>query len=100
VLDDYSRKILAWEICSTNKGNDFARVIDLACKSAGVDTEDMPRLVSDRGPALVSEDFNDHLDKIGIYHIYASPYHPQTNGKIERWHKSLKTNVYVTTTIS
>jgi len=55
----------------------------------------MPRLVSERGPALVSEDLNEHLDEIGIYHIYASPYHPQTNGKIEKWHKSLKTNVYV-----
>ena len=95
VLDDYSRKILAWEICSTNKGNDFARVIDLACDKARVNPRDMPRLVSDRGPALVSEDLNEHLDDIGIYHIYASPYHPQTNGKIERWHKSLKTNVYV-----
>lgn len=95
VLDDFSRKILAWEICSTNKGLDFVRVIELACKNAKVNPEDMPKLVSDRGPALVSDDLNEYLDEVGIYHIYAAAYHPQTNGKIERWHKSLKTNVYV-----
>lgn len=42
-----------------------------------------------------TEDLNEDLDEVGIYHIYAAPYHPQTNGKIERWHKSLKMNVYV-----
>ena len=95
VLDDFSRKILAWEICSTNKGEDFVRVIEVACIKAKVDPVDMPKLVSDRGPALMSEELNEHLDEAGIYHIYAAPYHPQTNGKIERWHKSLKMNVYV-----
>lgn len=95
VLDDFSRKILAWEICSTNKGEDFVRVIELACLKGKVDPDDMPKLVSDRGPALMSHELNEHLDEVGIYHIYAAPYHPQTNGKIERWHKSLKMNVYV-----
>lgn len=95
VLDDFSRKILSWEICSTNKGEDFVRVIELACVKARVDPADMPKLVSDRGPALMSEELNEHLDEVGIYHIYAAPYHPQTNGKIERWHKSLKMEVYV-----
>ena len=49
VLDDFSRKILAWEICSTNEGEDFVRVIELACVNAKVNPADMPKLVSDRG---------------------------------------------------
>lgn len=95
VLDDFSRKIIAWEICSSNKGEDFVRVIKKACERSRFRDGFMPKLVSDRGPALISGELNEHLDSVGIYHIYAAPYHPQTNGKIERWHKSLKMNIYV-----
>ena len=69
VLDDISRKILEWEICSTNKGEQFVRVIELACVKAKVDPTDMPKLVFDRGPALMSEELNEHLYEVGIYHI-------------------------------
>ena len=93
VLDDYSRKILAWKLQSSMTGEDFIEVIDLACEKAGVDPEDMPKLVSDRGPALISEELGEYLEDQGIDHILASPYHPQTNGKIERYHKSMKSVV-------
>lgn len=95
VLDDYSRKILAWDLKKSNTGDDFVDVIKLACLNAGVDGDNMPKLVSDRGPALISSDLNDYLNEEGIYHIYASAYHPQTNGKIERWHKSMKGHIYL-----
>ena len=89
VLDDYSRKIISWKLQNSMMAEDFAEVIDDACRIAKVCKENMPNLVSDRGPALISNDLADYLNEKGIYHILASPYHPQTNGKIERYHESL-----------
>ena len=90
VLDDFSRKILSWDILDTMTGDDFVGVIEDACRFSNLSKHNMPNLVSDRGPALVSEALGDYLSDKGIHHILARPYHPQTNGKIERYHKSLK----------
>ena len=96
VLDDYSRKILAWQLRLSMKAEDFSDVIEQACEFAGlelpVSDDDTPvvRLVTDNGSALISQDFGDYLEERGIGHIFASPYHPQTNGKIERFHRSAK----------
>lgn len=93
ILDDYSRKIISWKIQNSMTAEDFIEVIDDACEKAGLDPDNMPNLVSDRGPALISGDLKDYLNEQEIHHILASPYHPQTNGKIERYHKSLKSKV-------
>ena len=90
ILDDFSRKIIAWELQKSMTGEDFIEVIEQACDRSGVQSNCMPNLVSDRGPALISGELRDYLDDKGIHHIKASAYHPQTNGKIERWHKSMK----------
>jgi putative transposase len=90
ILDDYSRKIISWKIQSSMTAEDFIEVVDDACKKVGLDRDNMPNLVSDRGPALISKDLKEYLNDQEIHHILASPYHPQTNGKIERYHKSLK----------
>ena len=94
VLDDFTRKIVAWVLKSTMTANDFSEAVELAYERAKIQPDDLkPNLVSDRGPALISEDFNDYLKEKGIKHILASPYQPQTNGKIERYHRSMKEKV-------
>ena len=96
VLDDFSRRILAWRLQSAMATGDFSDVIEDACGSVGLSSMpemDRPRLVTDHGAALISRDFGRYLEIKGIGHILASPYHPQTNGKIERYHRSCKEQI-------
>ena len=88
-------RLVAWKLQSGMTAEDFAEVIEMACNNSSVEPDKMPKVVSDRGPALISEDFGGYLEAKGIGHILAAPYHPQTNGKIERYHKSLKSQIHL-----
>jgi putative transposase len=93
VMDDYSRFILAWELKSDMAAYSLIDVVQKAVDFTGmtdVPVEDRTVLLSDNGSGYLSRQFCEYLRLVGVRHIVASPYHPQTNGKIERYHRSLK----------
>jgi len=93
VMDDYSRFILAWELKPDMAAGSLIDVVQKAVDVTGmsdVPVEDRTMLLSDNGAGYLSRQFGDYLRLVGLRHIIASPYHPQTNGKIERYHRSIK----------
>lgn len=91
VMDDFSRYILSWKLQRDMTSDSFIEVVQDAVDLTGmteVPLEDRTRLLSDNGPGYVSRAFRDYLHLVGIRHILASPFHPQTNGKLERYHQS------------
>ena len=93
VLDDYSRYILAWTLTTTMAATDVATTLDLARVKAGVDrvaVHHRPRLLSDNGPCYISGELATYLATHGLTHTRGKPYHPMTQGKIERYHRSMK----------
>jgi len=96
VMDDYSRFILAWKLQKDMSANSLIEVVQGAVDATGmteVPVEDRTKLLSDNGAGYVSRSFRDYLRLVGIGHILAAPYHPQTNGKVERYQQSLKREV-------
>ncbi len=96
VMDDYSRFILAWKLQKDMSANSLIEVVQEAVDATGmtdVPVDDRTRLLSDNGAGYVSRAFRDYLHLVGIGHILAAPYHPQTNGKVERYQQSLKREV-------
>ena len=93
VLDDFSRYILAWKLSSTMGATDVTETLDRALAVTGVDqvrVKHRPRLLSDNGPAYLSGELREYLAERGMGHTRGAPYHPQTQGKIERYHRSMK----------
>ena len=96
VMDDYSRFILAWKLQTDMSANSLIEVIQEAVDATGmteVPVDDRTKLLSDNGAGYVSRAFRDYLHLVGIGHILAAPFHPQTNGKVERYQQSLKREV-------
>ena len=96
VMDDYSRFILAWKLQKDMSANSLIEVIQEAVDVTGmtdVPVENRTRLLSDNGAGYISKTFREYLSLVGIEHILAAPYHPQTNGKVERFQQSLKKEV-------
>jgi len=93
VMDDFSRFILSWDLKIDMTGGSLEDVVQQAVDLTGmtdVPVEDRTVLLSDNGAGYISQQFNQYLHLVGIRHITASPFHPQTNGKIERYHRSIK----------
>ena len=96
ILDDYSRYIIAWKLCTTMKSSDVTDTLDLALQASGCDQATVlykPRLLSDNGASYISGELADWLEDQQMDHVRGAPYHPQTQGKIERWHQTLKNRI-------
>ncbi|WP_123193217.1 IS3 family transposase [Pannonibacter phragmitetus] len=96
VLDDYSRYIIAWKLCSTMRAQDVTDTLDMALAASGCDqahVQHRPRLLSDNGPSYIAQDLADYIQANGMDHVRGAPMHPQTQGKIERWHQTLKNRI-------
>jgi len=96
ILDDFSRYVVAWKLCTTMKTSDVTDTLELALQASGCDRvtiQHKPRLLSDNGASYVSGELADWLGAEGMDHVRGAPYHPQTQGKIERWHQTLKNRI-------
>ncbi len=96
ILDDYSRYIVAWKLCTNMKAGDVTDTLELALAASGCTSAKVrhkPRLLSDNGSSYVSHDLANWLEHQGMDHVRSAPNHPQTQGKIERWHQTLKIRI-------
>jgi len=90
VLDDYSRFIVNWKLCSTMKAEDVKNTLDEAILATEVPESNRPRLLSDNGSCYISHELAAYLQVKKMKHVRGRPLHPQTQGKIERYHRSMK----------
>jgi putative transposase len=96
ILDDYSRYVVAWKLCTTMRASDVTDTLNLALEASGCDKAEVihkPRLLSDNGSSYIAGDLADWLGERGMGHVRGAPNHPQTQGKIERWHQTLKNRI-------
>src|SRR5207344_915354 len=96
VLDDFSRYIIAWKLCTTMKAEDVTATLELALDASGLDKASVlhrPRLLSDNGSSYISDDLAKWMKRHAMAHVRGAPYHPTTQGKIERWRQTLKNRI-------
>jgi putative transposase len=87
VLDGYSRFLVHWDLRASMTEADIEIILERAKEQH---PEAKPRVISDNGPQFIARDFKEFIRISGMTHVRTSPYYPQSNGKLERWHKSLK----------
>ncbi|MGR3815751.1 MAG: IS3 family transposase [Cognatishimia activa] len=96
ILDNYSRYIISWKLCTTMKARDVTDTLDMALSASDCDQATVaqkPRLLSDNGSSYVAAELAEYLNDKGMDHVRGAPHHPQTQGKIERWHQTMKNRV-------
>jgi putative transposase len=87
LLDGCSRYIVHWEIREHMTERDIEIIIERAKEKF---PEAKPRIISDNGPQFIAKDFKEFIRVSGMTHVRTSPYYPQSNGKLERFHKTIK----------
>jgi putative transposase len=96
VLDDFSRYVIAWKLCASMAASDVTGTLELALEASGRSkacVRHRPRLLSDNGPGYIADELADWLAARGMEHVRGAPCHPQTQGKVERWHQTLKNRI-------
>lgn len=96
ILDDYSRKIIAWALMPDETAQSVSCVVEAAIEKSGIKglpPELMPMLLSDNGSGFIADLLKVQLNAHGIRHIFGKPYHPQTQGKIERFNRRIKEGI-------
>jgi putative transposase len=93
ILDDYSCYTLAWRLSTNMAANDVEETLQMALDKVNVTqvtVRHRPRLLSDNGPAFLSQALKEYLQHYRLQHIRGAPYHSLTQGKLERYHRSMK----------
>lgn len=90
ILDDYSRYIVNWKLCKTMKASDVERSVESALNIVGLPKGQRPKLLSDNGACYIAAELKEYLFTKGIVPIHGKVNHPQIQGKIERYHRSMK----------
>lgn len=96
ILDDHSRYIVAWKLCTTMRAEEVTDTLTLTLEASGSDQVDVahrPRPLSDNGPSYIAGDLAEWLEDKGMDQVRGAPNHPQTQRKIERWHQTLKNRI-------
>ncbi|OYU37909.1 MAG: IS3 family transposase [Pseudorhodobacter sp. PARRP1] len=96
ILDDYSRYVVGWKLCCNMRAEDVTDTLDIALAASGCDSAKVlhkPRLLSDNGSSYIAGNLAEYLEDKGMKHVRGAPMHPQTQGKIERWHQTLKNRI-------
>ena len=96
ILDDHSRYIIAWKLFTSMATTDVKELLDLAIAKTGIEhvaVRHRPRLLSDNGACYVSDELKKYLTSKGMTQTHGAPYHPMTQGKIERYHRSMKNEI-------
>jgi transposase InsO family protein len=86
-LDGFSRYIVHWEIREAMKESDVEIILQRALEKF---PDARPRIISDNGPQFIAKDFKEFIRISGMTHVKTSPYYPQSNGKLERYHRTIK----------
>ncbi len=90
IIDDYSRFIIAWDLCSQMTSKDVMPSVEQALKFTGLTKDNAPKILSDNAKCYLSAEIKAFLFEKGIKPINGKPFHPQTQGKIERYHRTMK----------
>jgi len=90
ILDDYSRYIVTWKLCANMKAEDVTNTLDEALAKTDLSKSNPPKLLSDNGSCYISKELAQYIEDKDMKHVRGRPLHPQTQGKIERYHRSMK----------